>query len=302
MFSIVGYNFCSDGNCLDATPAVVDNIKYVLIQKGIYDHLNMTGDVTTPYSSDIPTVWDILTIMDANFNGNINAGNVGFVLSELSGFRIKRRKLTDFNWITLDFIPVTNVLQLQFIFNDNIAQSLEDYEYAFVPVLNGVEGNYMTNTITPNFKGVFICDQETIYRFYAGVTYGSQEQVQKIGVMEALGSKYPVFVSGSMINYKKGRVEGTVLQNDYEETRQIDRFAIVKEREELVKFLTDKKPKIIKDWNGNSYLVVVTGNPQTTYLNNSGMAIANVGFDWTEAGDSNSQADLVDTGMIAPEQ
>ena len=157
----------------------------------------------------------------------------------------------------------------------------------------------MTNTISTNFKGVFICDQETIYRFYAGVCYGGSEQVQKIGVMEPFGSKYPVFVSGAITNYQKGRVEGTVLQNTYTETRQIDRVAIAKEREELVKFITDKKPKIIKDWNGNSWLVMVTGNQQNTYANNSGMGIMNVGFDYTEAGDSNSQEDLVDTGMIA---
>ena len=43
---------------------------------------------------------------------------------------------------------------------------------------------------------------------------------------------------------------------------------------------------------------MVTGNPQTTYLNNSGMGLMNVGFDYTEAGDSNSQDDLVSTGMI----
>lgn len=299
MFSIVGYNFCSDGNCLDAVPSVVNNIVDVTLQGGIFDHFNMTGDVTSPYSPDIPTVWELLTMMDASFEGNLNAGNVGFALSELSGFRIKRRKITDFNWVTLSFVPIADVSQLEFIFNDNLAASLEDYEYAFVPVINGVEGNYMTNTISTNFKGVFICDQETIYRFYAGVSYGGSEQVQKIGVMEPFGSKYPVFVSGAMTNYQKGRVEGTVLQNTYTETRQIDRVAIAKERDELVKFLTDKKPKIIKDWNGNSWLVMVTGNPQTTYANNSGMGIMNVGFDYTEAGDSNSQEDLVDTGMIA---
>ena len=61
--------------------------------------------------------------------GNLNAGNVGFALSELSGFRIKRRKITDFNWVTLSFVPIADVSQLEFIFNDNLAASLEDYEY-----------------------------------------------------------------------------------------------------------------------------------------------------------------------------
>lgn len=299
MFSIVGYNFCADSNCLDNAPAVVDNINDITIQNGIYEHFNMTADVESPYSADIPTTWEFLTLLDANFNGNINAGNVDFILSELSGFRIKRRKTTEFDWVTLGFMPIQDTSELQFIFNDNIALNLEEYEYAFVPVLNGVEGNYMTNTIETNFKGVFICDQETIYRFYAGVSYGASEQVQKIGVMEPLGSRYPVFTFSAKTDYQKGRVEGTVLQSGYEATRVLDKVATVKERRALIEFLTDKKPKIIKDWNGESFLVFITGNPQTNYLNNTGMAIANVGFDWTESGQADSQTDLVETGMIA---
>lgn len=303
MFSIAGYNFCSDGNSLDAAPSAVDNINDITIRNGVFENFNMTADVISPYSPDIPTTWQVLTLINANFNGTLNGGNVDFVMNELSGFKIKRRKLSDFNWVALGFMPIEDTTKLQFVFNDNLAASLEEYEYAFVPILgnveDGVEGNYMTNTIGTNFKGVYICDQETIYRFYAGVSYGAQEQVQKMGVLEPLGRRYPVFVSNALTNYAKGNVTGTVLPNDYAETRQIDKVAITKQREALVQFLTDGKPKILKDWNGASYLLFVTGNPQTTYLNNSGMTLANVGFDWTEAGDSNSQEDLVETGMIA---
>jgi len=46
---------------------------------------------------------------------------------------------------------------------------------------------------------------------------------------------------------------------------------------------------------------MITGNPQTTYLNDSGMSLMDVGFDYAEAGDSESQADLVKVGMIAGE-
>ena len=69
MFSIVGYNFCSDGNCLDAVPSVVNNIVDVTLQGGSLTTSNMTGDVTSPYSPDIPTVWELLTMMDASFEG-----------------------------------------------------------------------------------------------------------------------------------------------------------------------------------------------------------------------------------------
>lgn len=247
MNSILGYNFCSDGNCLDATPAQISNINSVTIQNGIFDHFNMTKDVTTAYSSTIPTAWDYLTLMDANFNGNINAGNVGFSLSSLSGFRIKRRRTTDYNWVDLTFIPITDTSQLQFVFQDNLAGSLQDYEYAFVPVINDVEGNYITNTISTNFDGVFICDIDTIYKFYAGVQYGDVQQVQKVGVLEPFGRQYPVVVSNGVLNYQKGNVTGMVLNNNYLTTGIIDRQAVAQERQTLLQFLTNKKAKILKD-------------------------------------------------------
>ena len=302
MFIILGYNFCSDGNSLDAAPSVADNID-ITIRNGVFEHFNMTEDVISPYSPDIPTTWQVLTLINANFNGTLNGGNVDFVMNELSGFKIKRRKLSDFNWVTLGFMPIEDTTKLQFVFNDNLAASLEEYEYTFVPILgnveDGVEGNYITNTISTNFKGVYICDQDTIYRFYAGVDYGMGEQVQKIGVMEPIGSKWPVFVSNALTNYSKNSVTGIVLPNEYVDTREIDKLAIAKEHKELISFLTDGKPKILKDWNGNSWLLFVTGNPTTNYLTKSGMSIPSVSFDWAEAGDSNSQESLVNTGMIA---
>ena len=123
----------------------------------------------------------------------------------------------------------------------------------------------MTNTISTNFKGVFICDQETIYRFYAGVSYGGSEQVQKIGVMEPFGSKYPVFVSGAMTNYQKGRVEGTVLQNTYTETRQIDRVGyrereLQKESFLLINIVDTAKPSLFKCRRSGRVVNIITIN------------------------------------------
>ena len=76
MIGFIGYNFCADGNALDPTPTNVNNITATRLQNGIFDHFNVTRNVTFDYSSIIPIDWDIDTIMDANFKGNISAGNV----------------------------------------------------------------------------------------------------------------------------------------------------------------------------------------------------------------------------------
>ena len=81
MIGFIGYNFYADSNALDPTPTNVNNITKTRLQNGIFDHFNVTRNVTFDYSSIIPTDWDIDTIMDADFKGNISAGNVNQVSS-----------------------------------------------------------------------------------------------------------------------------------------------------------------------------------------------------------------------------
>ncbi|MEG1152276.1 MAG: hypothetical protein RSD67_05335 [Oscillospiraceae bacterium] len=298
MFQFCGYNFFKDGDCLNFAPTSVENITKTKLENGIFDDFYVTSDVTSPYSTTIPTMWDFMTIMQANFNGNINAGNVDFILSQLSGIKVKRRVKGTFEWITLAYFPVAQVSDLSFIFNDYLNNNFEQYEYAFVPILNNIEGNYITNDIASKFNGIFICDQETIYKFYAGVSYGTTEQVQRIGMFEPFGRKYPVYVSNALTNYKTGSVKGKVLGKDFEATGVINRLDVVKENKILLDFLTNKKAKILKDWNGNCTLLIVTGSPAITYDNNYGMGIVDTDFSYSEIGNYDVKNDLKSVGMI----
>lgn len=302
MFAFCGYNFCADKNALDSTPREAKEVRRAALSHGILDHWHMTRDVASAYSSNIPTVWDIMTVMDANFNGNLNAGNVDFSLSSLDGFNIKRRKVGEFDWVNLAYIPVSEIGGLDIAYNDNLAQSGVEYEYALVPVAGGVEGNYLSNTVGAEFDGVFICDADTVYRFYAGVEYGASEKVQKIGVFEPYGRKYPVVVSNGALNYEQGSFSGTVLAPGYLEHGKLDRLEMVKERKVLLDFLTNKRAKILKDWNGNIWLCCIVGNPSIDYNQASGMGIANVGASYVEIGDANNQTDLYNAGLVSEVQ
>lgn len=302
MFFLCGYDFCRDGNSLNPSPLSLSAYETVELTNGIFSHWNVTRDIASPYSPNEPTAWDYLTIMDANFNGTIEAGNVDYDLSQIEGIKVKRRKIDDYNWVTIKYIPVGDLEEdLDFSLNDNTAQNGIEYEYAFVPVVSGIEGNYITNTINSNFDGVFICDKDIIYKFYAGVSYGTNQRVQKIGVFEPLGRKYPVVISNSLINYETGSFSGTVLPNDYLTNKELDKLSMVQERKDLLDFLTNKQPKILKDWNGNIWLMIITGNPNVSFQRDSAMKIADVSANWTEIGDYNSQKDLYEAGLVEEE-
>ena len=298
MIGFLGYNFCSDINALDPVPTSVNNITDTRLSNGIFDHWYLTADTSEPYPTTIPDIWDYDTIMDADFNGNVSAGNVDFTLAEITGFKIKRRVVGTFDWVTLIEFPVATLEDLKVSFNDNLNSNYVNYEYALVPVLNEAEGDYITNEILSRFDGVFICDLNTIYKFYAGVEYGEGTRVQKVGVFEPMGRTTPIVVSNALINYETGNVRGTVLPSDYGTTGTYQPLPLVQERKELLDFLTNKKAKVLKDWAANSWLMMVVDTPTISYKSGSGMALTDVGFNYVSIGDPNNQQDLYNTGMV----
>ena len=58
------------------------------------------------------------------------------------------------------------------------------------------------------------------------------------------------------------------------------------------------KPKIIKDFNGNQFLCVVTGNPSVSYSRGYGMGVMSATAEWTQVGDANNIDDLYAAGAI----
>lgn len=298
MFQFIGYNFFSDGDALNNAPSNVDGIDSIQLSNAIFDHFNVTRNTSTTVSTSIPTVWDYDTVLDADFAGNIDAGNVDFLIEQISSIKIKRRVQGTFNWITLKTIPVNTVEDLTFVFNDLLNQHNVTYEYALVPVIEDVEGEYIINSILSQFNGVFIGDAETIYKFFYEVEYGNNQRNQQVGIFQVLGQQYPIFVANGSLSYESGSVTATILNDDFEQTGVIDRTAITQQKDAIKDFLTNRKAKILKDWSGNEWLCIVNSNIGVTYKSDSGIGIPVINFEWTEIGDSQNQQDLYKNGIL----
>lgn len=297
MIGLFGYNFFGDGNSLDPTPTNVENIDKVKLTGTVVEHLNISR-ATDNDSDEIPTAWDVDDIINAAFNGTLAGGSLEQIGGDITGYKIKRRKMGEFEWTTIAERTISSLDELSFEIVDNLAQNNTEYEYAFVPVTNGQEGQYIIQTVLSKFDGVFIADDTDIFQLDAAVSYGNTTTNQKIGVYEPFGKKYPVVVSNGITSYESGSLSGTVLPENYQPGQKIDRAGIVAKRKLLIDFLNNRKPKIIKDWNGNLWLCMITQNPSTEYLPGSGMGMVNVSSGWSEVGDANNRQDLYDCGLI----
>lgn len=299
MFQFIGYSAFSGPDALSNAPSQVDNITTTRLTNAIFDHVNITKEVTLSFTTVKPDGWTFDTVLDATLDGNINGGNIDFEVSQVTSIKIKRRKVGDFTWITLETIPINgNPENLNFTVIDRLNAYGVEYEYAIVPIMGDVEGEYIINSIVSDFNGVFIGDTETMYRFYHDVQYGTNARNQEVKAFTPLGRKYPVVVSNGLQSYDSGTVSGTILNTDFNETGVLDVLDITKRKEEIKDFLTNKKAKILKDWNGNMWAISVTSKPQITYKSNSGMRVPTVQFDWAEIGDAENQLDLYNAGLI----
>lgn len=298
MFQFIGYSALAGPDCLSNAPSVVDNITTTQIQNAIFDHVNITRNTKTEFSTTIPTEWDYDTIINADLNGDLSAGNVDFLIEQISAVKIKRRISGTFNWLTLETIPINDVEDLTFLFIDRLNAYGVNYDYALVPIVEGIEGDYIINSILSEFNGVFIGDFDTTYKFLYDVQYGTNARNQVTGTFEPLGRQFPIIVANGSLSYESGTVSGNILNDGFEQTGEIDAQAIVQRKNAIKDFLTNKKAKILRDWNSNIWLCFITDDIQVSYLSGSGMRIPNIQFSCVQIGDAESQQDLYNAGIL----
>lgn len=296
---LMSYNFMTDDSIIDPAPARVPVVNGVQLSNAIFDHLNILNSGTEEYSTEIPLEWTNDTIIDANFKGNINAGNLDYSTEELAGVYIKRRIKGTFAWLTLYDIAMEKAEDLSLTRYDLLNQHGVTYEYAFVPYLKDyTECAYIVKEVESSLDGVFVCSPTAIVKFYGGLSYGAASVANRTGVFEPLGTKYPIVVSNANTQYYKGSLQSTALSFTQLMDNTFNRVSNTDYLNALTNFLTDKTTKIIKDWNGNIWLIAVLDDASISYNNNVGMGLGDVGFSFVEIGSAKDQNSLQTSGFI----
>lgn len=306
----LGLNFLgADELTVPLTPTettVIDAIELMNVQAY---WLVASKDTTSTLTSKVSTEWDFNTILAANYNSTTQAGNINFILETISEIKVKRRIYGTYTWVTLKVQDVkNNVKNLNIKGVDLTSESLK-YEYALVPVLNNAEGKYTIVVADVSNTDLTLIDKTGIYHTPITDGFCDTVDVHPNQVLELLHNKYPTVVRNTIANYETINVTGNFVPIDdnncsytqaFDTDFDSDRRRVLYSRE-VKNFLTNGYTKVLKNVDGQCWLVYVTTPPSDTadgFYN-----IRKLTFGCTETGDLKKEEDLFYAGLLdVPEQ
>lgn len=289
----LGCEFTEGESTLDATATHIADTSRISIQSAVYNHMYVTHDTDYAYITSFNRPWNFDTVMDAKFNGGLLAGNVDYAASQVSEVRIKRREKNTYEWTTLFAVSIESPDSFQFERFDRYARSHADYEYALVPVVAGVEGPIKPSTVTSRFDGVFIMEKDVGY----GSMFNVNSQFNKNHptlVVAPIHRRFPYVFGNGNTNYYSGTLSAVFIRVD--ELCEFDFDNGWKYRRDLMNFLCNGQPKLLKMGDGNMWLVSIIDSPSETATLHE--KIPTTAFSWVEIDDCDSGHALYENGLI----
>lgn len=267
-----------------------DMINFVSLSNLIINDIYVTKD--TNYDIYDKLAWDMNTVFWCMFKGNLLAGNILIPISSISSIRIKVREYGTHMWTTIYEYEIKteedfNFAQTYYFLKGNKTK----YEIAIVPVLNGIEANYITNTVISDFDGCYMCTQSKQYHAFINLSIETTTNHNK-EFITTLGRAKPFAVSNGLANYDTISMNASFIPMS---NCQLDLDNATKYRKEINKFLTDNQAIVLKDDKGSRWLVSVDNSISQAVDGHPDNIVYNINF--TEVGDCDSTTDLYINGL-----
>lgn len=271
-----------------------DDITTVILQNAKVDaiHIEKTDNATSD-TWEIPT-FDWNTLLSTHFNSTTNAGNTDWVVNNVSAIYIKMRKKGEFKWITISVHPINELKDFSFGGISFLNASLCDYEIAFVPIINGIEGTYSIYEVHSEFDGLMLVDKDGVYTTDLDVDAMNTERSNNSIVEEGMYNKYPYYYKFSECEYDKGTVEACWIEANHD-TNEYDIDGRNDFVEKIKRKLCKGKPMLLKHYDGRNILVAITDNPTDSGTDHWKHRLLK--FSWVEIGDAMNEKDLYDNGI-----
>lgn len=288
----IGTSFAGSPACINLTPMRHFPVTTLTFEQMILDEMYATKEMLLKFNWQIPTDWSFDTLLHAVFQNNTMAGNIAYSEFVAQKIKIKKRYAGEFDWKTIyeKDIHVNEDFEIEFYDYYNPAK--REIEYAYVPVILGADANPISTSVYSDFDSYFICSRDGSYPMILD-TDTSMQLNRSTSLVNTIGSKYPFVVNNGTINYYSGTLDVTFIElkdsgfnveRGWEYRRTID------------KYLSDGRAKIIKNFEGDMWMVNIIDNiPRTA---NGHYQNVSHSINWVECGDPDNISDLYDNGFI----
>jgi len=286
---LIGYDMFGLGDGLIFSTSIsLPSFNKVELSNAIVDEVYVTKDLTTTTSIAKPTQWGYYDALDSKFENNLEGGSVAFGNSIIDSLLIQRRLASDLLWETLKTITYDSGTSLLFSLTDNFVQNDITYQYAMIPVSNGILGNQITSP-NPNvvsvFEGNYLTDSNYNYKLLYDSKFDAFSYNTNSAILEPLDAQFPIVVTNSM-NYRGSRLTVTLI-SDTTLTSNTG-VSINQEyqlRQRIASFINNRQPKLLRTMFSDNLLIMVTDKPQITFLDGN-IGIAQISFSFVEIGNS----------------
>lgn len=287
-------SFIGDGSSVNISISNITEVNQLYFANGVFDNAYITNDTNEQIQKGQPSTWTYNTILRVDFNENILGGSLSYTLSHIDGFMIKRRPLGSFNWLTLEKVTIHTKEDLKFEFFDKYTQSNTVYEYALFPISSSVVGVPIVKTVYSNFSGIFILDNENMYGSILEAKINELRKIRPKAIVTTKGNKYPFVITNGENNYFEGSVSAMFVPVNRKDC-SLDIKNSWSYKKNVMEFLQNGQPKIIKDSYGKMFIAVVSDD---VILNEEEFPKSSISFNFVEVGNPNNLLDLYDNGLI----
>lgn len=287
---IIGYNFYGEkDNLIYKTDVYHPSYDKIALQNLTIDELFVDEDITIPCTTNKPTGWNYRTVINAKFQNSLEGGSIQANNFRIEKIQIQRREVDEVEWQSIgEIIYNPNKRTLYELIDKNIQNNFK-YQYSLLPVAASVLGNRITSKeILADFEGVFISDKNNNYRLLYNINTNPIQHNMSNTTFEPLNAQFPIIVDGNL-NYRSGGIKALFIST--ETSNKNGKINIKSEklsRSRLMNFLKNKKPKVLRQDNGEIMLIRIVGSPQEEHVDNlSGIAYIN--FNFVEIGNMDSE-------------
>ena len=278
---------------LSNTTAAEETITKFTLSNMVLDEIYVTRKVLINFDWKIPTDWDFDTYLHGLYRDNTYAGNVDYSESIVSKVKIKKRLKGEFTWKTIYEKEIQSSEDFAISIYDYYEPSKTYVEYAYVPVIKNADAAPTSTEVWSEFDSYFFVDKSTSIPAICNPTFGITYNRESNTIVSP-GSKYPYVINNGVAKYYSGSLQVSFIELDSNCILDIE--DAWRYRKHIDEFMTNGKAKILKTWQGEMWMINVTGNIERSEAGDA--RIMSQTINWVECGDPYSVGDLYDHDFI----